>query len=423
MARVLLSTAACVAIAGGAIADCPPVTVADSMDVPGGKYPQQYELSEFETLANCTMSFSENPDIAELNGRIRGNPDLPPLADRLPEEPLVVAPYESIGKYGDTLDLLSNATESGTYDVLNIRHVNLVRVSDDLQTIVPNVAKDWIWNDDFTQLTFFLRKGHRWSDGAPFTAEDVKFWYDNLALDSKVIANPRDYVLVAGERMTVDVIDAQTVRFNLPSARPGLLAHFATSYAQAFQPKHFLGRYHPDLNSDADKLAQEAGFENGLDVIKAYYGNSDWTDTPSPLLSSPDKVANLPADVIPTLESHIYIKDTTEGRHLVANPYFHQVDTAGNQLPYINEHDEVYVSNNEVRVLKLVNGEVDYKMQSVNLSSAPLLLENREAGDYTIDLAFKDLAPDRHVQRDVGEPGEAQGLRRPAFPAGHVARD
>jgi peptide/nickel transport system substrate-binding protein len=382
------------------------------MGVPPGEYPQQYELSEFESLAGCTLSFSENPDIAELNSRIRGNPDLPPLAERLPEEPLVVAPYDSIGKFGDTLNVLSNATEAGTYDVLNIRHVNFVRVSDDLQTIVPNIAKGWEWNDDFTQLTFFLRKGHRWSDGTPFTADDVKFWYDNLALDSKIIPNPRDYVLVAGERMTIDVIDPQTVRFNLPSPRPALLAHFATSYAQPFQPKHFLGRYHPDLNPDADKLAQEAGFENGLAVIKAYFGNSDWTDTPSALLSAPDRVANLPVDVVPTLESHIYISDTPEGRHLVANPYFHQVDTAGNQLPYINEHDEVYIPNNEVRILKLVNGEADYKMQGVSLPSAPLLLENREAGDYSIDLAprvgvvsftFNVTSPDLEKRKVFGD--------------------
>ena len=299
-----------------------------------------------------------------------------------------MAPYDSIGKYGDTLDVLSNATEAGTYDVLNIRHVNFVRVSDDLQTIVPNIAKGWEWERRLHAVDVFPAQGPPVvGRNAPFTADDVKFWYDNLALDSKVIPNPRDYVLVAGERMTVDVIDPQTVRFNLPSPRPALLAHFATSYAQPFQPKHLLGRYHPDLNPDADKLAQEAGFENGLAVIKAYFGNSDWTDTPSALLSAPDRVANLPADVVPTLESHIYISDTAEGRHLVANPYFHQVDTAGNQLPYINEHDEVYIPNNEVRILKLVNGEADYKMQGVSLPSAPLLLENREAGDYSIDLA------------------------------------
>ncbi|MCY4139101.1 MAG: ABC transporter substrate-binding protein [Rhodobacteraceae bacterium] len=329
MTRLPLSVVAVMTAASMAVADCPPVTADDPMGVPQGKYAHQYELSEFETLANCKLSFSENPDIAALNSRIRGNPELPPLSERLPEEPLVMAPYHSIGKYGGTFNGMSNATEAGTADFLNIRHVNLVRLGDDNVSIVPDIAKDYEWNDDFTQLTFYLRKGHRWSDGAPFTADDVKFWYDNLALDSKVLPNPTDYTLVAGERMTVDVIDPQTVRFNLPAPKPGLLVHFATSWAQGFQPKHFLGRYHPDINPDADKLAQEAGFENGLAVIKAYWGNTDWTDSPSALLSAPDRVANLPADVVPTLESHIYISDTVEGRHLVANPYFHIVDTAG----------------------------------------------------------------------------------------------
>lgn len=368
-------------------ASCPAVTVADDKGVPSGAYPQQYDLAEFQSLANCTLSFSANPDSAALNGRIRGNPALPSdLANRLPSEPLVYAPYDAIGKYGGTLDVLSNATEAGTSDFLSVRHVNLVRYSDDLQTIVPNIAKGWEWNDDFTQLTFFLRKGHRWSDGAPFTADDVKFWYDELALDPKIMEKPKDYVLVGGEPMTVDVIDPQTVRFNLPAPKPGLLSHFATSFAQGFQPKHFLGQFHPDVNADADALAQAAGFENGLAVIKAYFGNSDWTDTPVPLLNSPDRVANLPADTMPTLESHITVSDTTEGRHYVANPYFHIVDTQGNQLPYISEQDEIYANDNEIRILKLINAEADYKSQSLQLPSAPLLLEHQESGDYTIDL-------------------------------------
>ena len=374
-------------LAGGALAaDCPPVTVADPMGVPAGMYPQEYELAEFEELAGCTLTFQENPAIAELNARIVGNPELPPLAERLPEEPLVTVPYEQIGRYGGTLDVLSNATEAGTSDFLSVRHVNLARYSDDLSTIVPNVAKGWEWNDDYTELTFHLRKGHKWSDGAPFTAEDVKFWYDDLALDSNVIPKAKDYVLVAGERMQVEVIDPQTVKFVLPAPKPGLLAHFATSYAQGFQPKHFLGQFHPKHNADADALAQSIGFENGYAVIAAYYGNSDWTDTPSPLLSQPDKVANMPKAVVPTLESHIYTKDTTEGRHLVANPYFHVVDTAGNQLPYVNEQDELYINENEVRLLKLVNAEVDYKSQSLQLPGAPMLLDGQENGNYTIDL-------------------------------------
>ena len=382
VALVILQASATTAALAAA---CPAVTVANDMGI-SGKYPQQYELTEFEKAAGCKLAFSQNPDIGKLNSRIRGNPELPPVEQRLPDEPLVVAPYSSIGKYGGTFDMMSNATEAGTSDFLAIRHVNLVRYSDDLQTIVPNVAKSWEWNDDFTQLTFFLRKGHKWSDGAPFTAEDVKYWYDNLSLNPNVFEKPKNYVLVAEKRMTVDVIDPQTVRFNLPAPKPGLLAHFANSYAQGFQPKHFLAKWDPELNPDADKMAKAAGFKDGMEVLSNYYGNSDWTDTPTPMLRSPDKVAKLPADTMPTLESHILISESTEGRHLVANPYFFQVDTAGNQLPYISEQDEIFVNEDEVRLLKLVNSEVDFKAQSLQLSTAPLLLENQEKGDYTVQL-------------------------------------
>jgi len=393
MKRYLLSGVAMLVLPAAAYANCPAVTMGDSMGVAAGAFPQQYELSEFEAAAGCSMEFSENPAIGDLNARIAGNPALPPLSERLPAEPLVVVPYDSVGHYGGTFDALSNATEAGTSDFLSIRHVNLVRYSDDLQTIVPNVAKSWEWNDDYTQLTFHLRAGHKWSDGQPFTSADVKFWYDNLMMDTNVIEKAKDYVLVGGEPMTVDTPDETTVVFNLPAPKPGLLAHFATSYAQGFQPMHFLGQFHPAINADADALAQSMGFENGYDAIKAYYGNSDWTDTPSPMLNSPDKLAALPGHAVPTLESHFVVNETTEGRHFVANPYFHMVDTTGQQLPYINEMDEIYANDHEVRLLKLINGEVDYKAQSLGLPDAPILLENQGSGDYTLQIAPRISMP------------------------------
>lgn len=386
MKKLFLLALGGLAFAAPVNAACPPITVADMKGVAAGAYPQQYELSEFEAAANCKMSFSTNPDISMLNSKIKGNPDLPPLSNRIPQEPLVVVPYDTIGKHGGTLDVLSNATEAGTSDFLSVRHVNFVRFSDDLQTIVPNIAKGWKWNDDFTALTFYLRKGHKWSDGAPFTSADVKFYHDNLMLDANIFEKPKDYITVGGETMTVETPNETTVVFKLPSPKPGLLAHFATSYAQGFQPLHFLGKFHPDVNPDADKYAQSFGFENGYDAIKAYYGNSDWTDTPSPLLSRPEIAGKLPQPVLPTLESHIYIADTTEGRHLVANPYFHQIDPTGQQLPYISEQDEVYKNDNEVRLLAIVNGDVDYKAQSLQLASAPALLDGQQGGNYTVDL-------------------------------------
>jgi len=389
MKRILLSSVTLLVLPFAAYANCPGITVADMGGITAGAYPEQYDLAEFQAAANCTMEMSANPAIDDLNGKIRSNPALPPLADRLPSEPLVVVPYDQIGNYGGTLDALSNATEAGTSDFLSIRHVNLVRYSDDLQTIVPNIAKSWSWNADYTKLTFTLRKGHKWSDGQPFTSADIKFWYDNLEMDPNINEKPKDYVTVGGVPMTVDTPDDVTVIFNLPAPKPGLLAHFATHFAQGFQPKHFLGQFHPDVNPDADKLAQSMGFENGYAVIKAYFGNSDWTDTPTPMLNSPELLDKLPANAMPTLESHIVVRETTEGRHFVANPYFHMVDTTGKQLPYINELDEVYANDQEVRLLKLVNAEVDYKTQSLQLADAPLLLEGQEKGDYTIDLKPK----------------------------------
>lgn len=387
MKTLTLSGVAWLTLSGAALAGtCAPATVADMAGVARGEYPQQFELAEFQSIGNCTVEFAANPGIEAMNGRIQGNPALPPLAERLPEEPLVVTPYDKIGSYGGTLDIMSNATEAGTSDMMSIRHVNLVRYSDDLQTIVPNVAKSWEWNDDFTQLTFHLRKGHKWSDGAPFGARDVKFWYDNLATDTTIREKPKDYVLVGGEKMNLVVVDEQTIQFNLPSPKPGLLSHFANHYAQGFQPMHVIGKYHPDVDPNADANAKAIGFESGYDVVKAYYGSSDWMDTPTPMLAHPDKVAGMPFAAAPTLESHIVISETTEGRHFVANPYFFMVDTAGNQLPYINEQDELFVSESEVRLLKLVNAEVHYKTQAMNLDDAPLLLENQEKNNFTVDI-------------------------------------
>ncbi len=386
MKRLLLSGVAAIVLPGAAFAACPAVTVADDKGVAAGAHPQQYDLAEFQSAAGCELAFSENPAIADLNARIKGNGDLPAVADRLPTEPLVVVPYDSIGQYGGQFNALSNATESGTSDFLSTRHTGLVRYTDDLQTVVPHVAKSFEWNDDFTQLTVKLREGHKWSDGAPFTSADVVFWYDNLMMDTNVIPEAKDYALAGGEPMEVVALDDTTVQFNLKAPKAGLIETFATQYIQPYQPKHFLGQFHPEINADADTNAQALGYENGYDAIKAYYGNSDWTDTPSPMLTAGDKLDGLPKHTVPTLESHIIVNETAEGRHLVANPYFFAVDTAGNQLPYINEQDEVYISDEEVRVLKLLNGEVTYKAQSVGLPSAPVLLEGQENGGYRIDV-------------------------------------
>ena len=90
--------------------------------------------------------------------------------------------------------------------------------------------------------------------------------------------------------MTVTAPDATTVVFDLAAPKPGLIETFTSSFIQPFQPVHFLGQFHPEINPDADALAQAAGFENGYEVVKAYFGSSDWTDTPTMMFIRPNEV-------------------------------------------------------------------------------------------------------------------------------------
>ncbi|MCG8427507.1 MAG: ABC transporter substrate-binding protein [Chromatiales bacterium] len=385
MSKLLIASAVAL-MAGNVMAACPTVSGPEA----GGAYPHLFEKAEFEKTHGCSLSFAENPAIKALNSRIAGNPELKPLVQRLPAEPLVIAPYGKIGQYGGVLDGISKATESGTSDLLSVRHVNLTRFSDDLATVVPNVAKSWAWNRDFTQLTMKLREGHKWSDGSPFTAEDIAFWYNHLLMDKNVIEKPKERFLSDGKPMKVEALDATTVRFSLNVPKPSLTAMFAQDYAQPFQPRHLIGQFHPKLNPKADELAKSLGFENGYAVVNFYYGQSDWKDIPTPLLkdkAAADRLVKVGFTAIaPTLESHIVVEETLEGRRLVANPYFFQVDTAGNQLPYINEINEVFIGDEDIQTAKMIAGEIDYKTQAVNLPSAPVLLENKVKGNYEVAL-------------------------------------
>lgn len=367
-------------------ATCPAVTV-NAMQGLSSQFPQQFELAEFERVGKCTIDYHQNPDIAKLNAQIVGNASLPTVNNRLPAEPLVVVPYRKIGRYGGVLTGLSKATEAGTSDLLSIRHVNLVRYSDDLKTIVPNVAKSWQWDDNFKQLTFTLRQGHKWSDGQPFTSEDIAFWYNDILLNPKITEKTPDRWLFGGKPAKVEVLDSLRVRFSFSIPQPNLLNRWAVDYGQTFQPKHFLSSFMDKYNPQAKQLRTKHGFKNEREALNFYYGGSDWKDVPSAMMKDAAKAKAIGRDVVPTLESHVLVKENTEGRLFVANAYFHMVDTAGNQLPYISEIKEDYVPEREVGNLRILNGQVVWKQQAIELNDFPLLKENEVKGKFNVTLA------------------------------------
>lgn len=346
--------------AGSALA-CVGSTVDDPQGA-SGQWPQQFELAEFQDQCG-DLSFQENPIFESM--------DVPALADRLPSEPLVVQPYHEIGSYGGTMKGLAKKLESGTSEILSWRQVNLVRISDDMVTVVPNVAKGWEFNDDYSEITFHLREGHRWSDGAPFTADDIVFYINDFILNKDLNPSVRPEWLVNGEPVAVTKMDDHTVKFSFAAPYPGILNYMATRWFVPYAPKHFLKEMHADYNPAAGDLAKAEGFDDWTKLYYSWWGR--WQD-------AKNRVG------IPTLESHILAgPPTTEERQFVANPYYFKVDTAGNQLPYITNMNERFM-NQELFPLQVIDGNVDQKAQGLNLRDFPLLKENEAAGDYTVQM-------------------------------------
>ncbi len=344
-------------------------TVADPKGIKT-TYPQQLDLDEYEKQIGKKLTINENPMFAE---KVKKG-ELPAVEQRLPEEPLVVMPYDEIGRYGGTLRGICISYESGTSEVMAWRHANMVRFSDDTRTIVPNVAKSWKWSSDYKEITFKLRKGHRWSDGSPFTADDVVFYMDDIILNKEIHkATPSPWGPMGA---SVEKIDEVTVKFKFNKPFTGLLYYLGGggSYFDAWAPRHFLKQYHIKYNPKANEDAKKNGFDDWVQQFGVYWNK--WKDA---VVASPYGLK------VPTLESHLMTKISTQRRIFVVNPYYFKIDTAGNQLPYIDIHHERFLEK-QLWPLEIMNGNVDQKSQNMPLDIYPILKENETKGNYTLQL-------------------------------------
>jgi len=377
-------------------ASCPTVSEPQGITT---TLPQQLDRPDFERQLGQAVMLKENPLFAE---RVAAG-SLPPVAERVPEDALVYLPYEDCGSYGGTLRGLSKALESGTSEVLSWRQVNLVRLSDDLQTLVPNVAKSWAWSDDFGAITFTLRKGHKWSDGAPFTADDVVFYIDDIIKNPEIHATAPSAWVVQGRPVTVSKIDEVTFTFDFGAPNPGFLHYLATggSFFAPYAPRHFYERYHAGYNPEADAEARAAGHDDWVKRFQLIWHKWKDAETIPPL-----------ALERPTLESHLLELETnTQRRQFVANPYYFKIDTAGSQLPYIDRQHERFLDQ-ELFILSIVNGEVEQKAQNIGLGNFPVIKENEAKAGYTVTLppgsvgpsiAFNQTHPDPVLREIYGD--------------------
>ncbi len=337
------------------------------------KFPQQLDLKDFEKQLGKKLALNENPLFTKQVSAGK----LPPVTRRVPEDALVVLPYDNIGKYGGKLRGVALALESSTSEGMSWRQVSFVRISDDMTTIVPNVAKSWKWNKDYTEITFQLRKGHKWSDGEPFTADDVVFYINDIIKNKSLHKAVPSRWKIGGKAVSIKKIDDLTFKFMFAKPYPGFLHQLGASgsYYSPYAVKHFLKKYHIKYNPKADQLAKKAGFKGWTEYFGVFFNK--WKDAVT---------ATAYGLKVPTLESHIMdTEPNSQRRTFVANPYYFKVDTAGNQLPYINYHHERFLDK-ELWPIEIMNGNIDQKSQNMGLNNFPILKENEAKGDYSIHL-------------------------------------
>ncbi|MGI6206790.1 MAG: ABC transporter substrate-binding protein [Anaerolineae bacterium] len=386
---VLLSavsaTTAVVSACGGAAPSAPAEPEATSAPV-GATAPAEAAPGKYQ----------EAPSLAALVAEGK----LPPVEERLPSEPLVVECLEEIGQYSDDLHrvLTGPADMSGYYHMVVEAFSRFDYSSGELK-VIPNVVKGWDIEEDGAVYTFYMRKGMKWSDGAPFTADDIMFWYEDVALNEEISPVFPGWLSVAGEPVVIEKVDDYTVKFRF--ARPyGILLEVMGFRGEGILvPKHYLSQFHPKY-ADADELAakvKEAGFENWYEL----FANRNDAG------SNPDR---------PVLYAW-KVETPFPGQRMVSvrNPYYWKVDTEGKQLPYFERLVSDLAENNEVIMMKAIAGEVDMQYRHMGFANFSLLKENEENGDYRVREWVGGPFPCIYVNQSAMDPAQREVLANKDF--------
>jgi peptide/nickel transport system substrate-binding protein len=328
-------------------------------------------------VAAGDTSDKEAPMLAELVA----SGDLPPLAERLPATPLVVEPVEAVGSYGGTWRMALVGGQDTAWLTRSISYDHLMRWARDWSGVEPNIAESVEASDDATEFTFHLREGMKWSDGAPFTADDILFWYEDLLTDDEYEAvHPVPAWLLdgGGNPPVVEKVDDATVVFRFGAPHGLFLQYLATpdGATPTRYPKHYCSQFHPRYNTDnLDALVEEADATGWINLMELKCSGVQGTPYDARWQNAE----------LPTLTAWDITTAYGTGTQVAAerNPYYWKVDTEGRQLPYIDHVIYNVLEDREVLLLNVLNGEIDMMSRHFNTNdNKAVITDSRESGEY-----------------------------------------
>ena len=296
-------------------------------------------------LAPICAHAAEEPPMLQLEVKTG---KLPPVEKRLPLKPMVVnAPAE--GNYGGSLNMLVGRSRD-TRLLTVYGYARLVGYDTNLN-LVPDILESFEVKDGRI-FTLRLRKGHRWSDGEPFTAEDFRYYWEDVANNRELSPSgpPRD-LTVDGEPAKFEVLNEFTVRYSWPRPNPQFLPRMAgASPLFVYRPSHYLKAYHKKYSEKVRKAEAAGTAKRRWSATHNRMDNMYESDNPD----------------LPTLQPWVNSTRAPADRFVaVRNPYFHRVDQAGRQLPYI---DRVILAVADPKLIpaKTGAGEADLQARDLN---------------------------------------------------------
>jgi len=308
-------------------------------------------------------AFQEAP---MLTGRVQTG-ELPPVEDRLPKVPPVVEPVKAVGTYGGSWRRL--AVGLGDIGLINrLGYEPLVRWDRSGTAVIPGVAEGWEIHDDGRRFVFRLRDGMHWSDGSPFTSDDLLFWHRDCLLNKEITPVVPFWLVLDGLPVEVSAPGPLSVEFRFPQSYGLFLEMLAFRGNSILMPKHYLKQFHPSYTEQAE-LAQRVKAEGYDHWFQLFAMKADYNQNPD----------------LPTLKP-FKIRIPLPAMRVVAerNPYYWKVDPAGNQLPYIDEIVYTVVQNTEIGNFKAMTGEVDFQARFINSQNYSLFMQERERGGYRV---------------------------------------
>jgi peptide/nickel transport system substrate-binding protein len=311
---------------------------------------------------------------------------LPPVDQRIPVNPRVITPYNEVGEYGGVWRRAFKGLSDrwGPTKLNEEMAIEWDAPDPETTNLVVNFISEWSQNDDATEYTFTLREGLKWSDGMPLTTADVQFFYDQIFLPQ--ILNKPTFYTIGGKDMELEVVDELTWRLRFAVPNPLLPIQIAKSTGgmtggpTMAAPAHYLRQYIPTLADDTS-LIDAALAANGLTTWEELHYETAPGDGRGPInfwFRNPE---------LPVINAWKAENSPLEDPYvMVRNPYYHAVDTEGNQLPYIDRVNHALFEDNQTLNLWIAQGLIDMQQRHLAVADFTFFKENEEVGDYTVVL-------------------------------------